>query len=202
MTKKLIEIEQELQQILDVGRQKEAEYIEEVRAARINEEEANKAVVKAKQGDDPEAYAKAIEEKRMASNIAQYFEGKIEQIKDEPFITGTEYKEFTNRIKAEMDAINNKGKAKASKLFIELEAIKEEVAPAYAKANNLLRELQNNIYKSTYEKQMADAREKGIPIRIERLHNQYTDNSLIIGIDNILKSQSTKIIVEQREECK
>lgn len=87
-----------------------------------------------------------------------------------------------------MDAINNEGKAKASKLFEELEAIKEEVAPAYAKANNLLKELQNNIYKFTYEKQIADAREKGIPINTGRLYNEYKDNSLIVGIDNILKS--------------
>lgn len=202
MTNKLIEIKQELQQILDIGRQKEAEYIEEVKTARINEEEANRAVIKAKQGDNPEEYAKAITNKRTASDIAGYYESKIEELKDEPFITEAEYKEFTNRIKAEMDAINNKGKAKASKLFIELEAIKEEVTPAYAKANNLLRELQDNIYKSTYEKQMADAREKGSPIRTDRLNNQYKDNSLIIGIDNILKSQAVETIMEQGEGCK
>ena len=130
----------------------------------------------------------------MASNIAQYFEGKIEEIKDKPFITGAEYKEFTKRIKAEMNAINSEGKAKASKLFKELEAIKEEVAPAYAKANNLLSELQNNIYKFTYEKQMADAREKGTSINTDRLNNQYKDYSLVSGIDNILKSQAVQNI--------
>ena len=93
-----------------------------------------------------------------------------------------------------MDAINNKGKAKVSKLFEELEAIKEEVSPALAKTNELLKELQNNIYKHTYEKQMADAREKGTPINTDRLHNQYKDNSLIIGIDNILNSQTVQNI--------
>ena len=93
-----------------------------------------------------------------------------------------------------MDAINKEGKAKASKLFKELEAIKEEVVPAYAKANELLRELQNNIYKFTYEKQMAEAKEKGTSINTERLHNQYKDNSLIVGIDNILKSQAAETI--------
>ena len=194
MMKELLALEQELQEIQEDGNKRVAEYQAEVKAAIDNEEEANRAVIKAKRGDDPKAYAKAIEKKRTASNIAQYYEGKIEQVKDEPFITEAEYKSYTKRIKAEMDAINKEGKAKASKLFEELEAIKEEVAPAYAKANNLLKELQNNIYKFTYEKQIADAREKGIPINTGRLYNEYKDNSLIVGIDYILKSHAAQNI--------
>lgn len=156
--KELLAIEQELKEILEEGSKRVTEYQAEINAAIENEEEANRAVIKAKQGDDPQAYAKAIEDKRMASNIAQYYEGKIEEVRNEPFITEAEYRDYTKRIKAEMDTINNKGKAKANKLFEELEAIKEEVAPAYTKANELLRKLQNNIYKLTYEKQMADAK--------------------------------------------
>ena len=194
MMKELLALEQELQEIQEDGNKRVAEYQAEVKAAIDNEEEANRAVIKAKRGDDPKAYAKAIEKKRTASNIAQYYEGKIEQVKDEPFITEAEYKSYTKRIKAEMDAINKEGKAKASKLFEELEAIKEEVAPAYAKANDLLKELQNNIYKFTYEKQIADAREKGIPINTGRLYNEYKDNSLIVGIDYILKSHAAQNI--------
>ena len=194
MMKALLAIEQEMKEIQEGCNKRAIEYQAELKAAIDNEEEANRAVIKAKRGDDPKAYAKAIEKKRTASNIAQYYEGKIEQIKDEPFITEIEYREYTNRIKEEMDAINNEGKAKASKLFKELEAIKEEVAPAYAKANNLLKELQNNIYKFTYEKQIADAREKGIPLNTGRLRNEYKDNSLIIGIDNILKSHAAQNI--------
>jgi len=116
-----------LKEIQEGCNKRAIEYQAELKAAIDNEEEANRAVLKAKRGDDPKAYSKAIEEKRTASNIAQYFEGKIEQIKNEPYITEAEYKSYTKRIKAEMDAINNEGKAKASKLFKELEAIKEEV---------------------------------------------------------------------------
>lgn len=194
--KELMKIEQELKEILEAGKQKALEYQAEIKAAIDNEEEVNRAVVKAKQGDDPEAYAKAIEEKRTAVNIAQYYEGKIKATMDDPFITECEYNNYTNRIKEEMDAINNKGKAKVSKLFEELEAIKEEVSPALAKTNELLRELQNNIYKLTYEKQMKDAREKGIPINVDRLHNEYKDYSLTRGINHILQSNMAKTIKE------
>lgn len=196
MMKELLAIEEELKAIQEEGNKRIREYQAEINAAIENEEEANRAVIKAKQGNDPKAYSKAIEEKRMASNIVQYYEGKIEQIKNEPFITEAEYRDYTKRIKTAMDAINKEGKIKASKLLKELEAIKEEVAPAYAKANNLLRELQNNIYKHSYEKQMVDAKEKGIPIKADRLHNEYKDYSLIGGIDYILKSHAAKTIKE------
>ena len=39
---------------------------------------------------------------------------------------------------------------------------------------------------------MADAKEKGTPINTDRLHNEYKDNSLIIGIDYILKSHAAQ----------
>lgn len=194
MTKELLALEQELKEIQEEGNKRVIEYQTEINAAIENEEEANRAVIKAKQGDDPKAYAKAIEEKRLAQNIAQYYEGKIKQIKDEPFITEAEYRDYTKRIKAEMDTINNEGKARASKLFKELEAIKEEVAPAYAKANDLLKELQNNIFKYTYEKQMKEARENKTPLNTNELHNEFKDNSLIRGIDHILKSQAAETI--------
>ena len=194
--KELLALEQELKEIQEEGNKRIREYQAEINAAIENEEEANRAVIEAKKGDDPKLYSKAIEEKRMAQNIVQYYEGKIEQIKDEPFITECEYNNYTNRIKEEMDAINNKGKAKVSKLFEELEAIKEEVSPALAKTNELLMELQNNIYKLTYEKQMKDAREKGIPINVDRLHNEYKDYSLTRGINHILQSNMAKTIKE------
>lgn len=196
MMKELLALEQELKEIQEEGDKRIREYQAEINAAIENEEEANRAVIEAKKGDDPKLYSKAIEEKRMASNIVQYYEGKIEQIKNEPFITEAEYRDYTKRIKAAMDAINKEGKIKASKLLKELEAIKEEVAPAYAKANDLLRVLQNNIFKFTYEKQMADAKENGTPINTDRLHNEYKDYSLIGGIDNILKSQAAEKIKE------
>ena len=196
MMKELLALEKELKEIQEEGNKRIAEYQEEIKTAIDNEEAANRAVIEAKKGDDPKAYSKAIEDKRMASNIAQYFEGNIEQIQDEPFITEAEYRDYTKRIKAEMDAINNEGKAKASKLLKELEAIKEEVAPAYAKANNLLRELQNNIYKHSYEKVMNEARKNKTPLNTNELHNEYKDYSLISGIDYILKSQAAKTIKE------
>ena len=196
MMKELLAIEEELKAIQENGNKKIAEYQAEIDAAMKTEEELNRAVIQAKQGDDPKAYAKALEEKRTASGIVEYFEAKIDEIKNSPYITKAEYEAYTKRIKKEMDAINSAGKAKASKLFEELEAVKDEVVPAYEKANDLLSILQNKIFKSTYEKQMAEARENHTPVSSDKLHNEYRDYSLIGGINRILENQATIEIKE------
>lgn len=190
----LLKIEQELKAIQEEGNRKVLEYEAEIQTAKGNEEEANKAVIKAKQGDDPKAYAKAIEDKRTASDIAKFYEGKIEEIKDEPYITAAEYKEFTKRIKSEMDSINKQASKRASELLEELEAIQSELTPAYVKTNELLSNLQNNIYKYSADKQMKEAKEKGTPINSNELNNQYKDDSVRTGIDYIIKSHATQNI--------
>ena len=146
MMEKLLMIEQELNAIQEEGNRKVLEYKVEIQTAKDNEEKANKAVIKAKQGNDPKVYAKAIEDKRTASDIASFYVGKIEEIKNEPFITENEYREYTKRIKSEMDNINRQASQRVSELLEELEAIQSEVTPAFNKTNELLSNLQNNIY--------------------------------------------------------
>ena len=43
---------------------------------------------------------------------------------------------------------------------------------------------------------MKDAREKGIPIYVDRLHNEYKDDILTRGISHILQSNMAKTIKE------
>lgn len=190
----LLKIEQELKRIIEEGNRRISEYQEEIRIAKENEEEANEEVIRARNGEDARAYADAIEKKKLASNIAEYYHGKIKQLKAKPYITEEEYRVYTRRINEEMDKINSEGKARASKLFDELKTIKEDIAPAYIKTNNLLRELQNNIYKSSYEKTIREARENKTPLNTSDLHNEYKDNSLIVGIDYVLSQAEHRIL--------
>lgn len=190
----LLTIEQELKEIQEEGNRKVLEYKEEIQTAKDNEEKANKAVIKAKQGDNPKVYAEAIEDKRTASDIASFYEGKIEEIKGDPYITATAYREYTNRIKSEMENINRQASQRVSELLEELEAIQSEVTPAFNKTNELLSNLQNNIYKHSYEKQMKEAKETGKAIKGNELRNEYKDNSVISGIEYILNSHVAKNI--------
>ena len=190
----LLKIEQELKAIQEEGNKQVAEFKAEIQTAKVNEQEANAAVLKAKQGDDPKKYAKAIADKRTASDIAKFYEGKIEEIKGDPYITAAEYKEFTKRIKSEMDNINKQASQRVSDLVEELEAIQSEVTLAFNKTNELLSNLQNNIYKHSAEKQMQEAREAGKAVKGNELRNEYKDSTIMGGIDYILNSPMVKNI--------
>ena len=196
----LNKIEEELQAILADGKQKEQEYMAEIETAEQNEEEANRAVINAKQGSDPQAYAKAVADKRTASDIAEYYTGKIEELRNDPYITEAEYNEYTKRIKSAMDKINEESAKRASKVLQELEPILDDASPAYQKTNDLLKNLQNNIYKSSYEKQMADARKNKTSVNGSELRNEYTDNSILGAVRYIVESNSTKVLKTKGED--
>lgn len=195
--KVLLSIEQELLKIQEEGKKKVSEYKKEVQTAKDNEEKANKAVIQAKQGDDPKAYAKAIEDKRTASDIAGFYEGKIKEISDEPYITEAEYKDYTKRIKSEMDRINQQARKRVSELLEELETIQSELDSAYFKTNELLGSLQNNIYKHSAEKQMEEARKAGKPIVSSELHNEYKDDSVRSSINFIINSHAANTLKQR-----
>lgn len=190
----LLTIEQELNEIQEEGKQKVLGYQAEIKAAEDNVDDASARVLKVKQGDDPKAYAQAVADKRTASDIIGFYVGKIKALKDEPFITEAEYKSYSKRIKSEMDNINRRASKRAIELLVELEAIQSELTPAYVKANQLLSNLQNNIYKHSAEKQMKEARETGKSLNVNELNNEYKDDAIRSGIDYILNSHATKNI--------
>lgn len=184
----LIEIENELQVILIDGKRKIQEYREEVEVAKQNEIEANRKVIKAKQGDNPKAYNTAIEDKRIASNISEYYQEKIEQIEKEPYITEEEYNNYTKLIKDEMNEINKEATERVKIILQDLKLIADEVSPSLTKTNELLSILQNKIYKNSYEKQLIDAKKNKTPLNSEKLINEYKDYSLIHTLNKLINT--------------
>lgn len=194
LSKSLEEIEAELQTIVEENKAAIKEFKKEIETAEENAEEAKRTMIDAKKGDDPQAYAQAVAEQRTASDIVGFYEGKLEKLKSEPLVTEEQYKDYTKRIKSEMDRINQQARKRISKLLDELEAIQSELSPAYAKTNELLSNLQNNIYKHSADKQMELARKTGKPIVGSELNNEYKDGSVISGIEHILNSHVAKNI--------
>lgn len=184
----LNKIEEELQGIMVDGNKKVESYLQEVETAKQNEEEAKNNVIKSKQGEKASDYAKANQDLRTAQDIKKFYLDKIEEVKDDPYITKLQYNDYTKRIKAEMDAINKEAGKRASKLLQELEAIRDEVTLAHNKTNGLLDNLQNNIFKYSAEKQMKEARENKTPVNSDMLKNEYKDYSITRGIRHILES--------------
>lgn len=190
----LEEIETELQKVVELHKEKTTEFQQEIDTAKADEQRAKQIMIDAKKGDDPKEYAQAVADQRTASDIVGFYAGKLEKLKAEPLVTNNEYREYTRRIKSEMDKINKQASNRASELIEELESIQSELNPAHTKTNELLSNLQNNIYKYSAEKQMKEARETGKPLNGSELNNEYKDDSLRSGINNILSSPGVKNI--------
>lgn len=191
----LIEVEQELKQLQEQHKNKIKDFQQEIEAAKVDANQAQQKVASARNGNDPEAYAKAVADQRTANDIVGYYSGKLEKLETEPLVTEEEYKAYTKRIKSKMDNINIQARTRASELLHELEDIQNELSPAYIKTNNLLRNLQNNLFKNSAEKQMELAKKTGNLVMSE-LNNEYRDNSISEGIRYILNSHATKNIKE------
>src|SRR5690625_2373277 len=128
VTANLMEIEAELQEIIKQNKERITELQQEIETAEENERQAKKAMLDAKKGDDPKAYAKAVANHRTASDIVEFYSGKLGKLKAEPLITSDEYKEYTRRIKSELERINNEKRAKARDLLKELFALEPELS--------------------------------------------------------------------------
>lgn len=190
----LEEIEKELQHVVATHNEEVQEFQAEINKAEEEAQKAKEHMAEAKKGDNPKEYAQAVAEQRTANDIVGFYEGKLNKLKSEPLITEDEYREYTRRIKSEMDKINKQASNRASELIEELEAIQSELNPAHTKTNELLNNLQNSIYKHSAEKQMAEARATGKAVKGIELHNEYKDDTLRGGINNILSSPGVKNI--------
>lgn len=143
----LNKIEEELQAILTKGQQKEQEYMAEIETAEQNEEEAKRAVIVAKQDGTATEYAKANQDLRTAKDIAQFYSGKIEKLKDDPYITEAEYNKYSEQIKSSLDKVRDIKLRRAGELLKELSEIREDFLPMLEKGNSLLGTLQHDLLK-------------------------------------------------------
>lgn len=190
ITDGLKEIEKELQQIIELQEKENTDLQQELDAAKADEEKAAQAVIEAKKGNDPKAYAQAAADYQTAANIVEFCSGRLEKLESKPLITEEEYNEYTTRIKDELDKITNRGKAKARELLSELAAIEPGVTININKGNDLLANLQHNIFKDDASMETGN----GNRVRMKHLENRYIDYELTHNIQSIINSYATTSI--------
>lgn len=194
VTAELKDIERELQQVIESHKEEVTKFQQEIDTAKANEQKAKQIMLNAKKGDDPKAYAKAVAEQRTASDIVGFYAGKLEKLKAEPLITEADYKEYSNRIKAELDKINNEGKEKARELLAELSDIEPEITININKGNDLLSTLQHKVYKDDASMVVAN----GNRVHMDHLENRYKDYELIQCINSINNTPYVTSIFKER----
>lgn len=178
----LNKIEEELQQLIQQYKADLTNLQQEIDKAKADEEKAQQAVLIAKNGDDPKAYAKAVSEKQTASNIVEYYSGKIEELQSKPVVTENQYNEYTKRIKSELERLNNENRANTKELLVKLSSIQPALESNIQKGNELLAHLQLDLYKDDASVTTAT----GNKVRLNHLENRYNDYKLPQNIGAII----------------
>lgn len=192
----LNQIDEELTALLLKGKEKEGKLLEEVEVAKASEAEAVNSAIKAKQEDNAKAFAKANQEQRTAKDIADFYLAKLDEIKNDPYISKEDYTAYTARIMAELDQLNNESKSKAGALLKELVQIKEEVEPVLQAGQTLLRKLQYELYKDHAETTTTT----GTKVHLDSLENKYRDYSLIQWLEYITNGHGALQLQQHTEK--
>lgn len=184
ITPGLKEIEEKIKAIVKKNQDEIAKYEQEIKHAQFAEEKARKEKEEAKKKDDLDAYTELLDVFRKASDILDFYSGKLAKLKSEPIIGEEEYNNYTKIIKSELDELNRKNRVKAQNLLRELTIIEPELNINLEKGNDLLSILQHDLYKDDASMQKAD----GSRIRMDHLENRYKDYRLAINISTMVGS--------------
>lgn len=178
----LTQIEKEFEQVKAKNDKEIADLQQALETAEAEADKAQQKVIDAKQGSSPTAFSKAVADQQTASNIVEYYAGKVEELQSKPLVTDDEYKEFTERIKAEIDKLNDEaGKEVADALEV-LAKVQPVLTEHLNKGNELLKHLQHDLYKDDASKTLAN----GNKVRLTTLENRHKKYGLSQNIEYIL----------------
>lgn len=179
-------IKVELDALVLEGKKTTEIYQKEVDAAMANKEEATQVAIKTKQNGDAQAYIKASQEMRNAQDMEQFYLDKLDEIKNDPYITGTELKQYRDRIKLKLDSINHSKKTRAGELLKELVEIRNEVAPVFDEGDKTLYKLNHEVLRDNLNPTGSDDR--------------YNDRTLIQWIDMITRQYPAQQLMEYTDK--
>lgn len=182
LTDELIKIEKELEQVAIQNKKEVADLQAEVDKAQAERTKAQEKVIKAKQGSSATAFSKAVAEEQTASNIVEYYADKVEELQSKPLVTDDEYKEFTERIKAEIDKLNDEASKEVADALEVLAKVQPVLTEHLNKGNELLKHLQHDLYKDD----ATTVNAKGDKVRLSNLENRHKEYGLSQKIDYIL----------------
>jgi len=181
--KKLETIQVQIIEIQTKAKQEAENLQSQVDTANKAKEDAAAAFIKAKQDGDPKAYAEAAADQRAFKDIAEMYEDKKKAHDKKPLVTVDEYKAMTDQIMSELDQANDAAKEKALKHLEALQEIAGEVSKTIHFGNELLHQVQHDLYKDRAEMILAN----GNKVYLAQLEKQYKDFSVYEALTSAVR---------------
>lgn len=141
---------------------------------------------KAQEEGNPEDYAKAASEVRTRGDILEIYISQKDQLEAKPLINGQTYESMVNQVMVELDQMTAKAKADAAKHLEALMNIRDQVRENIHYGNEILHQIQHDLYKDPAEMITANGKRVHIP----SMEIQYKDYALPAAIDRAIDTMS------------
>ena len=178
----LTQSEKEFEQVKAKNDKEIADLQQALETAKAEADKAQQKVIDAKQGSSPTSFSKAVADQQTANNIVEFYTGKIEELQSEPLVTEEEYNDFTDRIKADIDRLNEQTSKEVEDALEVLAKVQPVLTEHLNKGNELLKHLQHDLYKDD----ATTVNARGDKVRLKNLENRYSEYGLSQKIDYIL----------------
>ena len=178
----LTQSEKEFEQVKAKNDKEIADLQQALETAKAEADKAQQKVIDAKQGSSPTSFSKAVADQQTANNIVEFYTGKIEELQSEPLVTEEEYNDFTDRIKADIDRLNEQTSKEVEDALEVLAKVQPVLTEHLNKGNELLKHLQHDLYKDD----ATTVNAKGDKVRLSNLENRHKEYGLTQKIDYIL----------------
>lgn len=157
-----------------------------IETATLERGAANRALLKAQEEGNLEDYAKAASEVRTRGDILELYATQKAQLDDKPLISAETYETMVNHIMVELDQMNSKAKAEAAKHLEALRDIRKQTLDNINYGNELLHQVQHDLFKDPAEMITANGKRVHIP----SMEIQFKDYALPAAIDRAIDTMS------------
>lgn len=184
-------VEDQISSILANADAKIEEAHKKANAAHEAQDKAANDIALARKDGNVEAYTKANEELKLASDSRRMFYDIADSIDTEPLITKDEYEAMLSQINLELDSVNTKAKERAATLFKQIEQISQETNEYINYGNTLMNKLQHEVYKDRAELPLSN----GKMVHVDSLEKRYKNRGFSQLIDWIINTDRYKYVM-------
>ncbi len=182
MNKELQKIEEQLQAIRSEAERQLDIMDRGMEEAADSEAQAKKQLEKAKEATDPEAYSEAAAKLRTAKDVREMYSQKGLEIMRRPLISDEDYQKIKGEILSEIRGQSEAAGARALELMKELKEIRDEFNEDVEKTNDLLYELQKNIFRMPKTSQRPNGTTVANPV------TQYTNDKVLGTLNAVISA--------------
>lgn len=189
------ELEMKVTGILNESEDKKNDFIQKINSASEAEHEAIMKAAEAYKSGDVHAYHLAQDQLRQCQDAQKMYGEMLKAERENPIISGEEYKEYLSVITSELDKETQSAKKKILSHLEEIISISQQNSEAIENGDKLMHTLQHEVMKDD----ACMTNQAGVRVWMSHLEKKYKDLEIVGVKDTIAENWLYKSL---KERCK